>query len=77
MTDLPKNGEPRQLSEQDMELIRRDTCPDCKAYDGFANGPRGGAGRNIFCLSCGQGFNVTYPRSIVMGERIHKREWRL
>jgi hypothetical protein len=62
------------MSEKEMDCLRRDQCPDCKDSSGFDDGPRGGAGRNIFCRACGQGFNVAYPRSIAMAHRIHRRE---
>lgn len=61
------------LPESDLELLRRDTCPACDSTLGFDDGPRGGAGRNIFCRFCGEGYNVAMPRMIMMAQKIGKR----
>jgi hypothetical protein len=63
--DIPDGPE----RERVLEALRRDTCPDCGAV-GFRDGPRGGAGLNIFCRHCGAGFNVALPRQIMFVQRI-------
>ena len=45
-------------------LLSRDQCPDCDGH-GFDPGPRGGLAQNIFCRTCGQGFNVGPSRDKV------------
>jgi hypothetical protein len=52
--------------------IREDRCPDC-GHVGFDDGPRGGAGINIFCRHCNAGFNVAQPRFVMFAQRIGKR----
>lgn len=59
------------MNEKQMHDLRDDVCPDC-GHHGLRPGPRGGAGQNIFCDQCHAGFNVAYPRYIVMAERIRK-----
>jgi ribosomal protein S27AE len=44
--------------------LSNDQCPDCGAV-GFRDGPRGGLSQNIFCTSCGNGFNVAPTRRYV------------
>lgn len=53
-----------------VDALRRNVCPDCGNL-GLDAGPRGGAGQNIFCPNCGAGFNVAWPRYIVMAQRIN------
>jgi hypothetical protein len=53
--------------------LQRDQCPDCNEH-GFVDGPRGGAGINIFCAHCGSGFNVALPRAVFMVQRIPGRK---
>jgi hypothetical protein len=56
--------------------INNNRCPDCGNY-GFHMGPRGGAGRNIFCANsaCRAGFNVAPLDFVMMVERIgHGRD---
>jgi hypothetical protein len=60
---------PAEERDAIVEALRRDTCPDC-GHLGFRDGPRGGAGINVFCLSCGAGFNIAMPRYIMFAERI-------
>jgi hypothetical protein len=55
--------------EELLAPLRHDICPDCGAKP-LRAGPRGGVGQNIFCDGCGAGFNVVYPRYIVMAQRI-------
>jgi hypothetical protein len=55
-----------------LNALRTDTCPDCRSL-GLRAGPRGGAGQNIFCDACGSGFNIAYPRFIIMAQRIGAR----
>jgi hypothetical protein len=62
------------MNEIEIDALRRDQCPDCKSLAGLDPGPRGGAGQNIFCRSCGSGFNVAWPRHIMFAERIEKRK---
>jgi hypothetical protein len=51
--------------------INNNQCPDCRNY-GFVPGPRGGAGRNIFCANpgCRAGFNVAPLDHVMLVERI-------
>ena len=46
-------------TERILTAIRENRCPDCGNW-GFAMGPRGGVGRNIFCAqpTCRSGFNI-------------------
>jgi ribosomal protein S27AE len=52
--------------------LQRDQCPDCGQL-GFDDGPRGGAGINLFCSNCGSGFNVALPRAIMTAQRIPRK----
>lgn len=61
------------MPDEDIEMLRRDVCPDCLSSDGFTSGPRGGASQDIFCTACGEGFNICFPRMIIWGQRIGKR----
>lgn len=58
--------------------LNRAECPDCDQR-GFDAGPRGGLSQNIFCRSCGAGFNVApapTPRvtNILFVQRISPRK---
>jgi hypothetical protein len=55
----------------EIEALRRSTCPDC--FADLRDGPRGGAGQNLFCTACGEGFNVSFPRFILFAHRIGKK----
>jgi len=57
-----------------IDALRQDVCPDCGETEGFVDGPRGGAGRNIFCKHCRAGFNVAWPRHILFAHRIGKQQ---
>jgi hypothetical protein len=70
MTTIEKFSD---LTAREIDSLRTDTCPDCKGHRGFEPGPRGGAGQNVFCVSCGQGFNIVYPRYVIWAQRIGKR----
>jgi hypothetical protein len=61
------------MTDAEIDMLRIDQCPDCKSMAGLVGGPRGGAGRNIFCDECGAGFNVAQPRFIMFAERISAR----
>ena len=58
--------------EKLVAAIREDRCPDC-GHLGFDDGPRGGAGINLFCRHCNSGFNVATPRYVMFAQRIGKR----
>ena len=61
------------LSQQEIELVQRDVCPECRSGGGFEPGPRAGDGCNVFCRDCGQGFEVTFPRGVIVAHRIETR----
>jgi hypothetical protein len=78
ITDTPPPGiEDIHANHPDHDRIiaslQRDQCPDCNEL-GFVDGPRGGAGINIFCAHCGNGFNVALPRAVFMVQRIPGRK---
>jgi hypothetical protein len=60
----------RDLTNEEIAVLRDDTCPACHWHGGLDPGPRGGSGRNISCPNCGARFNVFLPRWIVRAERI-------
>lgn len=57
--------------DADAESIAKNRCPVCSNW-GFIEGPRGGAGQNIFCANptCRSSFNVAPRHKIVMVHRI-------
>lgn len=64
-----------ELTDAELDLLRCDVCPDCREPGtGFKSGPRGGSAQNIFCNSCGVGFNVLHPRYVIWGQRIGARQ---
>jgi hypothetical protein len=56
-----------------LNAINNNRCPDCGNY-GFAMGPRGGAGRNIFCANpaCRAGFMIAPLDEVLIVQRIDK-----
>jgi hypothetical protein len=48
------------LSEEELEWLRKEQCPDCRSYRGFLRGPRAGLAVNVKCANpeCGSRFNV-------------------
>lgn len=69
------SGDSDDLTDAELDLLRRDVCPDCgDNATGFKSGPRGGAAQNIFCNDCGAGFNISHPRYVIWGHRIGARQ---
>ncbi len=60
------------MPDAEINILRRDECPDCKSKTGFKPGPRAGGSQTIFCIDCGAGFNVGQSRFIVFAQRIAK-----
>ncbi len=59
------------MSDADVELIRKNCCPNCKNF-GFHSGPRGGAGQNIYCANpaCRAAYNIAPRHNIVVAEHV-------
>lgn len=70
MTDFEDISSAHPDHNRIVASLQVDRCPDCGNV-GFDPGPRGGLAQNIFCQSCGAGFNVT--KMIVFVQRIGKR----
>jgi len=69
------SGQP--LAESDAgklgAMIMKRRCPDCGGRK-FYEGPSGGMSTNVFCGTCGQGYNFTNIFGEGHAERIRKDE---
>jgi hypothetical protein len=57
-----------EMSEELFAQLTK-ACPDCNGPPNYEDGPRGGLAVNIFCLTCGQGYNVA--PLMRLAQRIH------
>lgn len=68
MHDIDDDSESGKLFHEMMKH-----CPSChKRPPVYFMGPRGGINQNVFCSSCGQGYNVC--DMVEISEPIHKDE---
>lgn len=61
------------MTDAEVELIRTGQCPACRNY-GFHEGPRGGAGQNLYCCNpnCKAAYMVAPRGNIAMVEYVGK-----
>ena len=48
-----------RVSDDELECVRENKCPDCKSQDLIAKGPSAGLCVNVMCTECESKFNIT------------------
>lgn len=67
-----KMGE--RLTDDELEVLEENTCPDCNTKDAMMAGPCGGCSVNIECKGCHAKFNVMWPMGV---DRLTNRQFPL